>query len=145
MFHCILSACLVSAMSSSSTTLPIQTKPDDRATKLRKLDARRRRLPHVTASALSAVYEDIAEHGLPDLTSRNNIAQASTDIVLTDTPYGPLMTAIELVPSEPGEDTIMTVSKRSSAMTVIFIFTTVALLPHLIGHQSLIPIWLSFS
>ena len=106
MFHCILSACLVSAMSSSSTTLPIQTKPDDRATKLRKLDARRRRLPHVTASALSAVYEDIAEHGLPDLTSRNNIAQASTDIVLTDTPYGPLMTAIELVPSEPGEDTI---------------------------------------
>ena len=69
---------------------------ENRPAKLRKLDERRRRLPHCTASALSSIYKDVAEHGLPEMMDRNSIAEASNEIVNTDTPYGARITELTL-------------------------------------------------
>ena len=82
-----LPACTVIMATSSSENTPA---------KLRKLDERRRRLPHCTASALSSIYKDVAEHGLPEMMDRNSIDEASREIVNTDTPYGSLITEMKL-------------------------------------------------
>ena len=39
----------------------------ERAAKLRRLEAFRRRIPHVTASALSTILVDIERHGLSEI------------------------------------------------------------------------------
>ena len=69
----------------------------DVSAKLRRLERFRRKLPHVSASALSAILKEVAETGLPERRSRDDMRRARDELLDTDTPYGPLMTDITLV------------------------------------------------
>ena len=75
---------------------------DGRATKLSRLEAFRRRVPHVPASALGAVMKEISAVGLPDLQTRAAMREARDKLSKSDTPYGPLIQTFELTsPSGP--------------------------------------------
>ena len=69
----------------------------DRATKLRRLNVFRRSLPHVSESALAAVLDEITRHGVPDLHGRHHLRQATTAVLVQETPYGNLLVPIKLV------------------------------------------------
>jgi len=66
----------------------ISAMGDDRPSKLRRIDALRRRVPHVSASALSAILRDVSTHGLPEMDARSHFREARDDVASTDTPYG---------------------------------------------------------
>ena len=60
----------------------------DRASKLRKLNNFRRALPHVSASALSAI---LSAEELPELKSCRDMQLATAAVMEGDTPYGPVL------------------------------------------------------
>ena len=66
-----------------------------RASKLRRLDAFRRAVPHVSASALSAILAE-ALNGILDIRHRHAMRQARDFQVNQMTPYGPLRHALQL-------------------------------------------------
>ena len=68
----------------------------DRAAKLRKLNQFRRAVPHVTASALAAVLEEVSKTGIPDIHSRWDLGQASTLELEEHTPYGKVVCSLTL-------------------------------------------------
>ncbi len=64
----------------------------DRAAKLRKLNAFRRRLPHCTASALGAILKEIKQHGVPEgATSRVAFKDARDLQNQSKTPFGAIL------------------------------------------------------
>ena len=69
---------------------------EGRATKLRRTEHFRRRVPHVSAAALSAICEDIEEHGVPELHDRNQFREARDHALEADNTQGPLMPEIDL-------------------------------------------------
>ena len=71
-----------------------------REAKLRRLNEFRRELPHVSASALAAILQEIAEHGAPELHSRQDMHRATMAEMEADTPYGPLLMDLELIDKE---------------------------------------------
>ena len=75
-----------------------------REAKLRRLNALRRRLPYASASAISALLDDVAEHGIPDSHSRRDIRESRDAIVNTKTPFGPLLTELSLIPDVDGDE-----------------------------------------
>ena len=73
----------------------------ERPAKLRKLNAFRRSLPHCSASALGAILAAIKKDGLPDgPTSRGALREARNLQNKELTPYGPILTAIDLIAKE---------------------------------------------
>jgi len=69
----------------------------ERAAKLRRLEGLRRGNPHISASALSSLVQDIQVNGLPDLYSRKHIKEAR-DIKLQEmTAYGPLFSQAPVI------------------------------------------------
>ena len=56
------------------------------------------RSAHVTARGLSALFNDIRMHGVPDATSRFTIMQARRREVFAETPHGPLLRFVDAVP-----------------------------------------------
>ena len=70
----------------------------DRPSKLRKLERLRRRIPHVSASALSAILNEV-QREMPELSSRNAIREARNSALNDDTPYGSIFTTIVLTSS----------------------------------------------
>ena len=73
-----------------------------RAAKLRKLDEFRRRLPHVSQSALHAVLKAVELDGVPELCNRWQMQEATNTILHAPTPYGPIRQQIQL-PLESGD------------------------------------------
>ena len=69
----------------------------EREAKLRKLNAFRRQLPHISASGLEAVLSAVKNQGLPDLDSRDNMREARDLENKTDTPFGPILQHIDVV------------------------------------------------
>ena len=69
----------------------------ERATKLARLEAFRRNKPTCSASAMSAILEDVARHGLPPLMSRANMKEARDMMANTETPYGKLIQSITAI------------------------------------------------
>ena len=67
----------------------------DRAHKLRRLERLRRRVPHVSASALSAILNEV-QLEMPELSSRHAIREARNAALDGDTPYGSIFTVIVL-------------------------------------------------
>ena len=64
----------------------------DRAAKLRKLNAFRRKLPHCSASALGAILKEIKQHGVPEgATSRDAFRDARDLQNHTTTPFGAIV------------------------------------------------------
>ena len=77
---------------------------NERKRKLLELEDFRRRVPHVTASALSVVIKELKRTGLPELDGRADI-RAARDLRLQEpTPYGPISTTMEMVRAFPGQD-----------------------------------------
>ena len=67
----------------------------DRPAKLRKLETFRRRLPHVSASALSVILSE-QEHERPEVYCRNAIREARNNRATEQTPYGTLTTRMDM-------------------------------------------------
>ena len=67
------------------------TDPPQRALKLRRLNDLRRKLPHISASAMGAILADVASEGTPELHSRRHIAEASFQEISSHDAYGPLL------------------------------------------------------
>ena len=59
----------------------------DRAAKLRKLDDFRRRVPHVSASALSSIVAELRDDPL-EIHDRNSVRDARDQRMTEVTPYG---------------------------------------------------------
>ena len=75
---------------------------EPRALKLRRLDAIRRRLPHATATAFSALVKEIATN--PDIPldiarNRDFIREARDNIANAHTHYGPILIEVPLIPA----------------------------------------------
>ena len=69
----------------------------DRATKLRRLDAFRRSVPHVTAAAFAKILE-AAVRGIPELACDRNAVRMARDLQVNEmTDYGPLIDTIPMV------------------------------------------------
>ena len=69
---------------------------EHRPAKLRKLEGLRRRLPQVTQTALAAILKDVGEHGMPDLTTRQNMTEARKELANSNTLYGPLIQTMDV-------------------------------------------------
>ena len=75
---------------------------DERAAKLRRLDASRRRLPYISAQGLAAVYKDVLEHGVPEMRTRAQMIEAKKLVNDTLTPHGKLHQQLQ-VPKQNGQ------------------------------------------
>ena len=69
----------------------------EREIKLRKLNAFRRNLPHVTGAALAAIMQEINENGLPDLLGRKQITEATHQKMSEVTPCGSMLISVKVV------------------------------------------------
>ena len=63
---------------------------------LEQLESFRRRVPHVSASALSAVLTEAKRQGIPELTSRADVQEARDVTMQQKTPYGELYKSVDL-------------------------------------------------
>jgi hypothetical protein len=69
---------------------------DSRPAKLRRLEAFRRRLPSVSASALEAILNDVVRYGVPEVHTRQALAEARNNVTSSDTPHGKIHQKITL-------------------------------------------------
>ena len=90
MMSCIAS-CVVVAVCCSNLDM------DTRDTKLRKLNQFRRKLPHQSASALSATLDLIEQEGMPELHSRKDLRNARNLTCDDDTPFGPIIQSMDVI------------------------------------------------
>ena len=65
---------------------------EEREQKLRKLSHLRHTLPHVTASAFSALVQELRKEGLPDFSSRKHFKEAEELDLKRPTRHGPVLT-----------------------------------------------------
>ena len=70
-----------------------------REAKLQRLNTFRRKVPHVSASALSKILS--ARQDIPELSSRQDIADATASVLETETPHGQLLTTIAVKSAKP--------------------------------------------
>ena len=75
----------------------------ERQSKLRKLNDFRRRLPHCSASAMSAILTDVKKHGLPDGgISRHRLKDARNFQNLKRTPFCQIVQPMQLIDEDGG-------------------------------------------
>ena len=86
----------------SLACLPCYCQMGDRSAKLRKLNDFRRRLPHCTASALSAILADVRETGIPD--GDRNAMRHARDLQNSEpTPFGPVLQTLTVFDNDDEE------------------------------------------
>ena len=73
----------------------------DRPNKLQRLEQFRRRVPHVSASALSKILAEVEASGVPELHSRDDMRDARHSMATRLTPYGAVLQDMQLVPKAP--------------------------------------------
>ena len=69
---------------------------EPREAKLRRLDAFRRALPHVSGRALAAILDKVRRDGVPELHGRCHLQEAREIASYGDTPFGPIQQTIDL-------------------------------------------------
>ena len=69
----------------------------EREAKLRKLHAMKRKVPHMTAAALSGLLQEVHEHGSVDLFQRKHVREATEHHLEQFQTYGSLIKTVELV------------------------------------------------
>ena len=69
----------------------------DRPAKLARVEQFRRSKPACSASALSAILQDVAKNGLPPMTDRRSIRDARDSVMNSETPYGPILQYITVI------------------------------------------------
>ena len=70
---------------------------EERAAKLLRLDRLRTKIPHVSASALSFILDEVASHGIPERRSRRDMVIARDEMVQCDTSCGKLFIYVPVV------------------------------------------------
>ena len=75
----------------------------DRSAKLQKLNHFRRKLPHISVSALAAVVQAIRDEGPPELADRGNIRKARDDQCKSNGPFGPILQHCRVISKAGGE------------------------------------------
>ena len=73
---------------------------DAKRRKLGELERFRRKVPHASSSALSAILREVKRNGLPELNTRKDIAEARNVALGTQTEYGDLYCTVDLEPAE---------------------------------------------
>ena len=76
---------------------------NERKRKLETLDRLRRRVPHVTQSALAGIITELKRTGIPELGRRADMREARDAKALEDTPYGPINKEVTLLAAHPGK------------------------------------------
>ena len=69
---------------------------DDKKRKLDELERFRRKLPHMSMSALAAVCKVVKESGVPSLSSRTDQRMARDELRAVTTPYGNVIRPLTL-------------------------------------------------
>lgn len=82
----------------------------ERAAKLRRLEGLRRENPHISASALSSLVQDIQVNGLPDLHNRKHLKEARDFRIQEMDAYGPLFTQAPVMHKDGKERQLMFVN-----------------------------------
>ena len=72
----------------------------ERERKLRRLDAFRRGKAHCSASAMAQILSDIKRNGLPELTDRNALREATNLVAAARGAYGPIVQSITCVDAD---------------------------------------------
>ena len=70
--------------------------PPSKRVRLAHLEHFRRKVPHVSASALSAVLLEAKESGIPDLHDRRDFREARDAVLDEATPYGPIYQSVDV-------------------------------------------------
>ena len=73
---------------------------DAKRRKLGELERFRRKVPHASCSALSAILREVKRSGLPELNTRKNMSAARDAALGTHTEYGDLYCTVDLEPAE---------------------------------------------
>lgn len=71
----------------------------ERAEKLQKLDNLRRKVPHASKSALSAILAEVAEEGVPELHQAHHMREATRMVLQQNRLYGPMLDRCTFVAS----------------------------------------------
>ena len=79
----------------------------DRDSKLRRLHYLGKKLPHMTASALAGVLEEVQKHGAIDLHQRKHIREATHKELSKYDEYGPMFCEVALEGEQPCTATIV--------------------------------------
>ena len=85
------------------SSIVISMAANERKRKLEALDRLRRRVPHVTQSALAGIIAELKRAGVPELGRRADMRAARDAKVLEATPYGPISKEVALVAAHPGK------------------------------------------
>ena len=93
---------------------------DSRESKLRRLNAFRRRRPHMSASALSETLHAIKDEGLPDLTSRHCMRESRDAVCNEHTPFGKVTQELEL-PLQQGGQTRISIASPAAFLWVALV------------------------
>ena len=83
---------------------------EGRKEKYQRLERFRRRLPHVSASALSSILHEVSESGVPELHNRWNMSEARDQRMQEDTPYGQMLTEISCLQKNGGDKKLLMVN-----------------------------------
>ena len=67
-------------------------------------------MPHVSASALSQILQGIVDEGMPELRTRNQMAEATQRLMNEVTPHGPLLVDIKFRMLDGSEHTDLAVN-----------------------------------
>ena len=78
----------------------------EKAEKLRRLEATKRRVPHMSASALGELLKDIEEHGMPGLSGRKHVKEATVK-ALDMSSYGDLVESLIILGKENAKVTVV--------------------------------------
>ena len=104
---CSHSAILAQNTVSHRNRVNTHTVAMSRRDQLAQLDAWRRKLPHVSQSALAAIVAEARNATLPETTvSRWALATAQSQVLRERTPYGTVGQTLKLQPTAPRTDTI---------------------------------------
>ena len=68
----------------------------DRSTKLRRVEALRRRLPHLSASAFASILKELHDDPI-DPVDRNTVRKARNEVLHSTSAYGAIMQSLDLV------------------------------------------------
>ena len=96
---------------------------DAKRRKLGELERFRRKVPHASSSALSAILREVKRSGLPELNTRKNMSAARDAALGTHTEYGDLYCTVDL---EPAEDHRGSVPKLNSIHPLALFLSGVA-------------------
>ncbi len=96
-----------------SATMASSTSADAKEAKLRKLNDFRRKLPHMTASAMSALLDEADQHGIPELHSRWQLGKSTQAEIARHESYGTLLCNSILVDKQGAEANMLMINPLS--------------------------------